>query len=275
MALCGNRIMSQQSDRPNCGVIYVATGEKFVAEAEGSLTTLRRTNPGLRAMLLSGAPAPSANLWDEVVVDSALKGQKNRAKLYMDRAPWERCLFLDTDTRICGDLSAGFALLDRFDFAGQHGYGGHHYKIAGLPASFPEVNSGVLFWRKNDKTKLLFERWRELYDSLDQSNETRKWDQKSLRVALWESDVRFVDLPCVYNAMPYFPYVLECPLVVAHGRNMRNLEKFEAKVSGTDNMRAYVPGVGIMQHPKDMGWGDVMYVIGRMLAWKARGLCGR
>jgi hypothetical protein len=267
--------MTQKRDKSDCGVIYVATGHRFIAEAEQSLATLRATNPQLPVMLLSGEDAPRKDLWDEVQVDPALKSQKNRAKLYMDRAPWECCLFLDTDTRICGDLSEGFALLDRFDFAGQHGYGGHHYEVPGVPASFPEVNSGVLFWRKNERTEALFVRWRELYDSLDQSHETRTWDQKSLRVALWESDVHFVDLPSIYNAMPYFPYVLERELVIAHGRNMQNLEKFEAKVGNTDSIRAYVPGIGAMEHPKDMSWAAVLRSAARMVAWKVRGLCGR
>ena len=267
--------MSQKLDKPTCGVIYVATGDRFVAEAEQSLATLRATNPQLPAMLLSGEDAPRKHLWNEMQVDPALKALKNRAKLYMDRAPWERCLFLDTDTRVCGDLSDGFALLDRFDFAWQHGYGGHHYQVPGVPSSFPEVNSGVLFWRKNERTAALFARWRELYDSLDQSRETRTWDQKSLRVALWESDVRFVDLPSIYNAMPYFSYVLERKLVIAHGRNMQNLEKFEAKVAGTDKLRAYVPGLGAMEHPKDMGWGAVIRAAVRMMAWKVRGVIAK
>jgi hypothetical protein len=267
--------MNDQTKWPDCGVIYVATGEKFVAEAEQSLATLRTTNPQLPVMLLTGEDVPRKNLWDKVEVDPALQSQKNRAKLFMDRAPWERCLFLDTDTRVCGSLADGFALLGRFDFAAQHGYGGHHYEVAGLPPSFPEVNSGVLFWRKNDQTKALFARWRELYDSMDQSHETRTWDQKSLRVALWESDVHFVDLPSIYNAMTYFPYVLERKLVIAHGRNMKNLEKFEAKVSGTGKIRAYVPGVGALEHPKDMSWAAVLCAAARMVAWKMRGLIAR
>lgn len=267
--------MNQGEIKSGCGVIYVATGDRFVREAEQSLATLRTTNPNIPAMLLTGEEISTKDLWDEVQVDTALKSLRNRAKLSMDRAPWERCLFLDTDTRVCGDLSEGFALLDRFDVAGQHGYGGHHYEVAGIPTSFPEVNSGVLFWRKSERTNALFARWRELYDSLDQSHETRTWDQKSLRVALWESAVQFVDLPSIYNAMPYFPYVLERKLVIAHGRNMRNLEKFEDKVGNTDKLRAYVPGIGAMEHPKDMSWGSVLRAAARMLAWKVRGLFGR
>lgn len=244
-------------------------------EADASLETLRQSNPDLPVMLLTDEPPPRAEVWNEVVVDPLLSGRKNQAKLYMDRAPWERCLFLDTDTRVCGNLADGFALLDRFDFAGQHGYGGHHYNIPGLPPSFPEVNSGVLFWRKNDKTRALFELWRELYDALDQEGESRKWDQKSLRVALWRSDVRFADLPSIFNAMPYFPYVLERPLLIAHGRNMKNLEKFQARVSKHSRLRAYIPGLGIVEHPMEMRWSCMLYLIWRMFAWKVRGMPGR
>lgn len=268
--------MSQQSNQSECGVIYVATGEKFVAEAEASLSTLRQSNPGLPAVLLTDAPpARAAGLWDEVMVDPGLQGQGGRSKLHMDRAPWERCLFLDTDTMVCGDLSAGFALLDRFDFAGEHSHSGHHYEVAGLPTSFPEINSGVLFWKKNASTQALFERWRELYDADAKKYGGRKWDQKSLRQAVWESEVRFTNLPMSYNLMTYFPAALEGRVVVAHGRSMKNLERMRDRLNVSDQLRAYVPGLGALRHPQLMSWGQIVWTIWRLVAVKARSLLGR
>jgi hypothetical protein len=260
---------------PNRGAIYVASGEKFVAEAEASLATLRVTNPGLPVMLLTEEAPRRPELWDEVGVDPSLKGLRNRAKLHMDRAPWEKCLFLDTDTRVCGDLSAAFALLDRFDFAGEHGHGGHHYEYPGLPTSFPEINSGVLLWRKNDATRTLFEKWRELYDADLIEYDGRRWDQKSLRIAVWVSDVSFVNLPRAYNLMPYFPSALEGKLFVAHGRSMKNLERLEQRMAVSEQVRAYVPGLGALRHPLEMSWGHILWTIWRLIAVKARGLIAK
>lgn len=267
--------MSEESQASSCGIIYVAVGDRCVKETEESLASLRATNPELPVMLLTDQPAKDPGKWDAVEVDESLKGQKNRAKLYMDRAPWERCLFLDSDTLVCGDLMPGFALLDRFEFCGEQVAGGHHYQLPGLPPSFPEINSGVLFWRPTENVKKLFERWRQLYDELDQSHEARKWDQKSLRYAVWQSDVRFARLPSAFNVMPYYPAAIERELVVAHGRSFDNLRRLQQRLSKSTQFRAYVPGLGEMHHPQKMSWADSLWVIWRILAWKVRGLMGR
>jgi hypothetical protein len=267
--------MSEELKRPTCGVIYIATGEKFVAEAEQSLASLRRSNPQLPATLLTDQQPGRPELWNEVIVAAELKGHGARAKLYMDRAPYARCLFLDTDTMVCGDLSPGFALLDRFDFAGEHSHSGHHYQVPGLPTSFPEINSGVLFWRKGEATNKLFERWREIYDADTKKHAGRKWDQKSLRQAVWESEARFTNLPMSYNLMPYFPAALEGRVVVAHGRSMKNLERMKSRLSECDQLRAYVPGLGALRHPNDMSWSQIAWTIWRLVAVKARGLIAR
>lgn len=260
---------------PDCGAIYVACGDRYRDEALRSVRSLKHTNPNLTTRLLTDRAPVDPTAWDEVDVDPSLAGQKNRAKLFMDRAPWAKCLFVDTDTYIVGDLAEGFALLDRFDFAGHQSGGGHHYQLPGLPPSFSEVNSGVLFWRRCPQTAALFERWREYYDFYNQSEEVRTWDQKSLRMALWESDVRMAFLPSNFNLMPYAPAVIERDLIVAHGRNFENLERLRSRLAVSSNQRAYVPGLGAMRHPQAMSWGEILWTISRMLAWKLRNPLGR
>lgn len=252
------------------GAIYVACGAKYRSEASVSLASLRRSNPGLPAMLLTDTPPENPGEWDNLEVDPSLATLRNGAKLHMSRAPWERCLFLDTDTLVVGDLGEGFAVLDRFEFAGHQCGGGHHYSLPGLPPSFPEVNSGVLFWRRGPRCDALFARWRELFAAYNQENETRTWDQKSLRMALWECDLRLAMLPVNFNLMPYFPSVLERHLVVAHGRNVENLRRLDTRLARSTEMRAYVPGLGALTHPKDMTLGEVASTIFRLVAWKLR-----
>jgi hypothetical protein len=262
---------------PVCGVIYVASGEKFLREAETSLASLRATNPGLPAMLLTDQPVARPELWDKVEVDPGLMaltttGRSCKAKLHMDRAPWDRCLFLDTDTLVIGDLSSGFALLDRFEFAADQIAGGHHYTVPGLPPAFPEVNSGVMFWRPTEAVRELFQSWRQLYDLFDQSDLGRTYDQKSLRVALWRSDVRYVRMPTNLNLMPYHPAVVEREMAVVHGRSFKNLRRLEKRMARSTELRAYVPGLGALRHPQEMTWAECLELVARTLAWKVQGL---
>lgn len=263
--------------KPTCGVIYVASGEKFIHEAEISLASLRQSNPGLPAMLLTDKPVARPELWDKLEVDPDLMaltvtGRSCKAKLYMDRAPWDRCLYIDTDTLVVGDLAQGFALLDRFEFAGDQLWGGHHYTVQGVPPSFPEIGGGVLFWKPTENVKVFFNRWRELFDEYDQTDQVRTWDQKSLRVAMWESNARFISMPTNFNFMPYYPAAMEREVVIVHGRSFENLHRAHQRMSKSTEFRAYVPGLGELHHPQNMSWPDALWVVWRILAWKVLGL---
>ena len=269
--------MSTEQTKPVCGVIYVASGEKFIKEAEISLASLRQSNPGVPAMLLTDAPITHPEKWDKVEVDESLSaltttGKSCKAKLYMDRAPWDRCLYIDTDTLVVGDLAPGFALLDRFEFAAEQMAGGHHYTVPGVPPSYPEISGGVLFWKPTENVTAFFQRWRELFDEYDQADQARTWDQKSLRVAMWQSDVRFVRMPTTFNLMAYYPAAIEREVVIVHGRSFENLRRLHERLSKTTVFRAYVPGLGEMHHPQNMSWGDCLWIIWRILAWKIMGL---
>jgi len=254
--------------QPTRGIIHVAIGPRYVEEARRSAESVRRTNPGLPVWLLTDDPPPTPHPWDGILTTEArLPG--SATKLHMDRAPWDRCLFLDTDTLVLGSLAPAFALLDRFDLAAMQHSGGHHYQLPGLPSSFPEFNSGVIAWRRGPKVSAFFARWRELYGQMLEPA-GRTWDQKSLRLALYESDLRIASLPHAYNLMPYFPATVEGPAVILHGRNPANLERLAARMARSRELRAYVPGVGALRHPCHMSWPDLLRSVARLLALKLR-----
>ena len=207
-------------------------------------------------------------MWDKVIhIDATLPG--SAMKLHMDQAPWARCLFIDSDTMVVGSLDPLFTLLDRFELAAMQHSGGGHYTIPGLPSSFPEFNSGVIAWRRSERVGTFFARWRELYAQMLEPT-GRTWDQKSFRVALYESDLRIISIPHGYNLMTYFPSVVEGHAVILHGRSTDNLKRLAVRLAQSTMLRAYVPGVGVMHHPKDMPWVELLRAIFRMIAWKLR-----
>jgi len=186
---------------PGPGVLYVAFGERYVAEAIHSVRSLQRHCPGLPTVLFTDKPAPGAP-FDEVRV---VEVGHIRAKvdLFIE-SPFDRTLYLDSDTRVVFDLRDMFDVLNRFDVAMAHDFsrkrlttGSRIPEYAAIPYAFSEFNSGVVLYGRSPGALRLFETWRQRFHEF--KDRTEGWDQASLRVAAWETDVRILTLPPEFN----------------------------------------------------------------------------
>jgi len=180
------------------GVVYVATGPSFAAEAAESRASLRRSNPDLPAALFTDIDSPAGD-WQRVIrVDAP--SHSLRDKLQMRFSPWDLTLFLDTDTFVAMDISHLFDLLaDGFDLIGHQLYEGHDYLLEGVPAAFPEFNTGVLGFRQAPAVQRFFDEWAKQYDRFLPVNAN---DQQSFRQALYHSGLRHSVIPPEYNFRP-------------------------------------------------------------------------
>ena len=125
-----------------CGFVYVATGECYRGEAAVAAAQLRRTNPGARICLIADR-AEGPVFWDDfVLLDRPAFGFRD--KLAMHLCPYDRFVFLDTDTYVGADLTEVFQLLDHFDVAGHQLFEGHDYRLPDVPDAFPEFQGGML-----------------------------------------------------------------------------------------------------------------------------------
>lgn len=221
------------------GVVYVATGESYVAEAAASLTLLRRSNPSVSAAIITDLSAPPGQ-W-EAVLPLAAPTHSLRDKLQMRRSPWESTLFLDTDTYVATDLGDLFHLLASFDVVGHQLFEGHNYQLEGVPHAFPEFNTGVIGFRNTPAVQSLFDEWSNWYDRY--SAETR-CDQRSFRQALYRSGLRHSVLPPEYNFRPLATNFAIMPLQIVHGRPLAGLPALKEKIDVNFVHRAYVPRLG-------------------------------
>ena len=141
------------------GVIYIATGEKHVAEALVSARSLKRHMPDLPVTLYTDQAVVAP---DMDVVGFAADGYLSRIPALVG-TPYERTLFLDSDTYVCGDLGGLFALLDEFDIALAHSPTRAIYEVEGVPDSFPEFNAGVILYRRSARVKAALRDWAERF----------------------------------------------------------------------------------------------------------------
>ena len=189
------------------GVLYVVNKPNFVKEALISAESVKKHNPDL----------PITFFTDEVInsqyVDNyALIGEygwnDRRSKIEnIMHFPYERTLFLDSDTIVDYKLDDMFELLDTFDLAMVHDLARKRKYVSevlpeygDIPYSFSELNTGVMAVKKNEKTDFMFNLWKKTYYKY---RDKMEWDQPSFRVSLWETikqkDLKLYVLPPEYN----------------------------------------------------------------------------
>ena len=183
-----------------CGVVYIGTGERIVKEILRSAASLKEIHPDIRITVFSDREIKRPDLFEteRLIVDPQY-GYIDKI-LPLTETPYNYTLYLDSDTIVVNQVSAIFELLDQFDLAValEPKPKRLQYPTA-VPVSFPEYNTGVFAYRKNEANLDLFKRWYDLY--LDQKSNVpgTTHDQPAFREALYHSPIRFTTLPSQYN----------------------------------------------------------------------------
>ena len=147
------------------GVLYVATGAAHTEAARRSAASVRATNPGLGVALFTDR-AVTGPEFDRV---EPVASPHVRSKVdYLPETPFAETLYLDTDTRVLGDLGEMFRLLERFEMALAQRV---HVPASpakavwrhAVPSSFPQLNGGVLLYRSSPAALGFLGDWRAAY----------------------------------------------------------------------------------------------------------------
>jgi hypothetical protein len=226
------------------GFLYVANGQDFVDEALKSLRQLKKVMPDAKVTMISDSAVNSELLDRNIVKD--LSDQYSNKVSNIATSPYDRTIFLDTDTYLTSDVSEVFELLDEFDLAVAHNPSRNQWNDD-VPKSFPQHNTGVIAFRKNGRSDELFEQWKEIYFS--GPTEKDQWDQPAFRKALYRSEVRFTVLTPEYNCRFNYPGQLNGRAKIIHGRltdidtpgfeKSFEIENVAEKLNRSDNTRVH------------------------------------
>lgn len=220
------------------GVVYIATGDRYVEEAMESAKSLKKHN-NLPATLYTDAES-DLNVFDEVHRIGSATNDFGDSVLGPDMIPYEQNLFLDTDTRICSDISEIFDVLDQFEMVAafdptRTGQIDHNH-TTNVPDCFPQYNTGVLGFTDTQNVRELFIEWKELYENME--GVKQKLNQPSFREALYESSIRFSTLPPEYNFRTPYVGFASGKVKIIHGRQPTDdLSVYENRINETDEMR--------------------------------------
>lgn len=214
----------------NFGIIYVATGKKYVNEAFASALITSSNSENVPIVISTDLVEYSQSLNSQRLFHSILR-HPQPVYSYRDKItgllnlPFKRCLFLDTDAFLVSTYPDLPVILDHFHVGGCHSPVRHPpgWSDSQIPLSFPEINTGVLLLRRSPKVHYLINEWIKLYDFL-KSNYNQSWDQASFRSVLWKSIIQknicFHALPSEYNLRTTKPWTAGRgqPVRIVHGR---------------------------------------------------------
>ena len=172
----------------NNGVVYVAIGSQAQIEAQESIKSLKQHND-LPITIIDKFDNPGFGArW---------------AKLNIDlQTDYDKVLYLDADTRIKGDITNGFKMLDNWDLAiapsqyqdsevFQHVRNGERMQTVKELGYIPlQLQAGVMFFDRLRCAKL-FEEWRiewQCWRDQDQAALIRALDKEPVRVWLLSQD---------------------------------------------------------------------------------------
>lgn len=222
------------------GVIYVATGEKYVDEARVSAASLKDNMPNIHVTLFSDKDA-QGNHFDEIVlVENPQYGMADKI-LSIQRSPFERTLYLDADTYICDDISELFPLLDRFDIAATHKGRRFWFPAEGVPESFPEFNGGIILFKNSPLVRDLFADWYRRFRQQEVSEDFPAVpDEATFREAMYFSNVRIATLTSEYNCQfGHFGGFHHRTVKILHGRHP-NLPAIARVINANTGKRVFV-----------------------------------
>ena len=189
------------------GFLYIAFGNSFNKEAYFSILSLLKFNPKINVAIFTDEPSLFQSIEKDIIIEK-IKPKHIRAKVdFLSSTPFEQTVYLDSDTLIVKNIEDIFNCFDRDDVLVTQCFEREREKYnfikeySEIPYSFTEVNGGFLGYKKNERTREFLTLWQKYFKKYRKA--TSGWDQVSLRIALWNSDVRLNFLPYEYNIRSY------------------------------------------------------------------------
>lgn len=242
--------MTQESDTEEGdttrGIVYMVIGDDFVQEAAVSACSAKAQMPDIDITIAVDSYDYDLTAFDDVVLLDDNRVEVIDGRTWMidstippELSPYDKTLYLDSDTYLTAPVYELFDMLDRYDLAIARTPDLPRDHIEDLPPHWCHLNCGVIAYRSNDVVHALLDRWTDIYwDMLDRQDEPM--DQPAFARALYESDdVRWFTLPREYNVRVPRRGKLASKAKIIHGRHPLGLERVAKELNRTERIRVF------------------------------------
>lgn len=203
------------------GILYIATGTKYIQEAIASAKSVRQVMSDIPlAIYLDDPDQLPKKLFDFVYQINNPQFSYIDKVVLLQKTPFKQTLFLDTDTLVIDRIDELKTLLSKFDLACTHAPVRSSHNMSMCPDAFAELNTGVILYRQSDAVNHLFQSWTRIYQEQLESDRPPLHDQPAFRQAIFESDINLYILPPEYNLRTVMPMFIggNAKVKILHGR---------------------------------------------------------
>ena len=150
------------------GYIYVASNSvggvktnDYIKEAIFSAESLRKVDLNAHICLFTDKDFKHSVFNEVKIVDMSLRCKQN----FLDKSPYEKTIYIDTDTYINHNIEDMFIMLDKYDLICCNDYARKRSfpdikEYMKIPYSFSEINSGVIGYKKNNNFHKFIDLWK-------------------------------------------------------------------------------------------------------------------
>jgi hypothetical protein len=232
------------------GILYSSSGQSYIAEAVRSARSSLQHNAIPHLLFASADAEPCAGLTVERFEPSENPFADKIAS--MRRSPFERTIYLDSDTFVAGEIAHLLALLDNYDIAVAYAPAHRGRADPEVPSAFYEFNTGVIAWRASERMASFMDAWESTYRAWQiedpfpvrrSGSRGGRADQLAFRRCAWQHDVRLFVLAPEYNFRLGYPQTVVDSVRVIHGRHP-DYESLAASLNDELRPRSWPPPPG-------------------------------
>lgn len=196
------------------GVLYIVTGYRHIDEVKKSIVCLRRNYDEMPVHVISDCEINFGFANCTYAFFPKLPSPKEFKIKHMVDTPFDRTLFLDSDVFVLDKIEEVFVLLNKYDMTMAHAPYRQFIELSETPSSFPEFNTGVIAFNKNETVFSFLSNWLLNFYQIGCDR-----DQPAFRKALYDDEnVRHCTLTPEFNCRFNMPgYVCE-KVNFLHGR---------------------------------------------------------
>ncbi len=229
------------------GVVLSGSGTFYIAEAVAAARSSLRHNRVPHLLFASEATETPDGLSVQTFEPSGNPYADKIAN--MGRSPFERSIYLDSDTYVVDEIVHVLDVLDHYDLAVAFAPGYRGLDDPAVPSAFYEFNTGVLAWRASAATAAFMQAWEETYRSwlehdefpgAQRASRGRRADQPAFRRCAWEHGLRVFVLGPEYNFRLGFPASAIGRVRVIHGES-EDHPALAARLNASELARTWPP----------------------------------
>ncbi len=223
-----------QQSTLSSGILYLAFGESYAEETRQAIRFLRRCSAGVQIAVVTDAAWQVEPVPDVFVLRPSVSGFASKPRYIYEASPFERTLFLDTDTVAVRDVKPIFGLLNHYDVGVN--FGGPKLDGEDGLEFHSQCTSGLILFRKNEKVEEMFRLWEAEYVARQRPGSDHRGapDQRWLALAIAKSAARPVHLDSYVHFNLTQTTKTRTPPMIYHGRGL-HVELIDAEICANWN----------------------------------------